>query len=446
MIDSLFTDFPAISIENIPDLVLAILERIEKAGFFAFIVGGCIRDLLCKKTVKDWDIVTDADPGQIQNIFHEYKTVYIGKKFQTVTLIIKNQKYHISEVRYEKSEKKKSFLKRGDRYSILVEDLLCRDFTINSIAWNHFKGILDPSDGLTDLKCKVIRSIDPDGSFQKDPLRMIRAVRFTSELNFFIDLPTEYSILRNNVLINKVSPERIKEELCLILKSSNAKKGILLLKKYGLEKQIFNVDKIKKVYNQRDENKDYLILHKINNFKESIPSQLALWGRLTFASYYNTQLFFISIISSLKFDKKTVNKTKVLLSRKWEEMGFDSDIDIRRHIQELGKDNTRELFQLKKTMLLSGKNSMEMKTIAKEEILLENEVKQDRPVSLKKLAINGADLIKAGIPEGRKIGEILRLILNRVVLFPENNEREYLMKIIKQFAVDPDMPARLVKW
>ena len=96
----------------------------------------------------------------------------------------------------------------------------------------------------------------------------------------------EYSILRNNVLINKVSPERIKEELCLILKSSNAKKGILLLKKYGLEKQIFNVDKIKKVYNQRDENKDYLILHKINNFKESIPSQLALWGRLTFASYY----------------------------------------------------------------------------------------------------------------------------------------------------------------
>ncbi len=446
MIDSLFTDFPAISIENIPDLVLAILERIEKAGFFAFIVGGCIRDLLCKKTVKDWDIVTDADPGQIQNIFHEYKTVYIGKKFQTVTLIIKNQKYHISEVRYEKSEKKKSFLKRGDRYSILVEDLLCRDFTINSIAWNHFKGILDSSDGLTDLKCKVIRSIDPDGSFQKDPLRMIRAVRFTSELNFFIDLPTEYSILRNNVLINKVSPERIKEELCLILKSSNAKKGILLLKKYGLEKQIFNVDKIKKVYNQRDENKDYLILHKINNFKESIPSQLALWGRLTFASYYNTQLFFISIISSLKFDKKTVNKTKVLLSRKWEEMGFDSDIDIRRHIQELGKDNTRELFQLKKTMLLSGKNSMEMKTIAKEEILLENEVKQDRPVSLKKLAINGADLIKAGIPEGRKIGEILRLILNRVVLFPENNEREYLMKIIKQFAVDPDMPARLVKW
>lgn len=446
MIDSLFTDFSAISIENIPDLVLAILERIEKAGFFAFIVGGCIRDLLCKKTVKDWDIVTDADPGQIQNIFHEYKTVYIGKKFQTVTLIIKNQKYHISEVRYEKSEKKKSFLKRGDRYSILVEDLLCRDFTINSIAWNHFKGILDSSDGLTDLKCKVIRSIDPDGSFQKDPLRMIRAVRFTSELNFFIDLPTEYSILRNNVLINKVSPERIKEELCLILKSSNAKKGILLLKKYGLEKQIFNVDKIKKVYNQRDENKDYLILHKINNFKESIPSQLALWGRLTFASYYNTQLFFISIISSLKFDKKTVNKTKVLLSRKWEEMGFDSDIDIRRHIQELGKDNTRELFQLKKTMLLSGKNSMEMKTIAKEEILLENEVKQDRPVSLKKLAINGADLIKAGIPEGRKIGEILRLILNRVVLFPENNEREYLMKIIKQFAVDPDMPARLVKW
>ena len=115
-------------------------------------VGGCVRDLLSRKKGKDWDIVTDAEPEQIQEIFNNFKTLLIGKSFQTVTLIINSKVYHISSLHKEKKQKIiiQHDVRQEERIPLLLQDLLNRDFTINSLAWNPQKGLLDPAKGIKD--------------------------------------------------------------------------------------------------------------------------------------------------------------------------------------------------------------------------------------------------------------------------------------------------------
>lgn len=432
-----FFDFPETVKKNIPNSVISIIKKLEEFGFSAFMVGGCVRDIICRKPVKDWDIVTDARLEQIQNIFYDWKVLYIGKSFQTATLIKNSKAYHISEARCKKGAREASLFKKKGRHSLIIKDLLCRDFSINSIAWNPNIGFLDPANGFRDIKEKVIRSLSPDICFQEDPLRMLRAVRFVCELKFSINKQTGSSIMKHAVLVSHVSPERIREEICLIFKSSNAKKGVLLLRYYDLEKYIYNMDKIKKIF--KNTRKDKIALQAINNLREDLSSQLALWGRLSFSTYQHTQNFFIPLICNLKFKKETINKLKILLSKEWEKMSFNSDKDVRYYMLELGKENTKTMFYLKKIMLSLEQNSTKLKTIVKEERLLKNELQLDRPVSLDRLAIKGEDLIKMGIPEGRRIGEILQLLLNKIVISPESNNKEYLINIIKNIIKSSDL-------
>lgn len=395
-------------------------------------MGGCVRDLLSRKKRKDWDIVTDAEPEQIQEIFSNFKTLLIGKSFRTVTLIMNSKAYHISSLRKKKKQKiiVQRDVRQEKRIHLLLQDLLNRDFTINSLAWNPQKGLLDPARGLKDLKQRVIRSRKPDSRFQEDPLRMVRAIRIACELNFTIDKKTEDSIHKNAFLLHRVSSERIKEEISSTLKSPEAQRGIELFGSCGLERHILSKDGIKKELLYRGSSKN-ISFYGLNEFKEDLSAQLALLGRVYFGSCHRAQIFFLPLITHLRFKNIILKKLKILLSKEWTSLDFSTTQNIRFLMAEVGGENCKIMFRLKKILLPTEEenNRLNKKVLALEENLLQDELKKNPPVFLTDLAVKGKDLIKIGLPPGKRIGEILHLLLNEVLVSPENNHKDYLLSI-----------------
>ena len=425
---------------KVPDSVLFIVRRLGEAGFLSFLVGGCVRDLICQKTGKDWDIVTDARPEQIKKVFCDYRVLLIGRSFQTITLIMNSKVYHVSTIRCMnrciKENKGKHLLTEKEKYHLLNKDLLCRDFTINSLAWNPDKDILlDPAGGLEDLKRKIISSLKPDLRFREDPLRMIRAVRFACQLNFVINWQTRESIVKQALSINGASSERIREELCLIFEAPEAERGIALLRQYGLEQHIFSLDKTKK--EMRDDRKrEQISSMEFNEFGADLATRLALWGILYYGNCRRAQIFYLPLIYHLRFNKRVIKKIRVLLSREWITMDYSTGESIRFILSELGRENSRDMFYLKKILLSQEGNNDTINRLKREEELLQDELRKDLPILLEDLAIKGEDLIRMGIPEGKRIGEILRLLLNRVLISPESNNRGYLFSIVEDMERD----------
>ena len=395
-------------------------------------VGGCVRDLLSGKKGKDWDIVTHAQPEQTQKIFRGFKTLLIGKSFQTVTLVIDAKVYHISSLHNGGKQKTvvQHVVRQEEKSHLLLQDLLSRDFTINSLAWNPQKGLLDPAQGLKDLERKVIRSREPDLRFQEDPLRMLRAIRIACEHDFTIDKKTEDSIHKNAFLIHRVSPERIKEEISSLLQSPDAQRGIELVRQYGLERHILSKDRIKKELLGRDSS-EKISFYGLNEFKKDLPAQLALWGRLYFGSCYKARIFFLPLIAHLRFKNIILKKLKTLLSKEWTSLDFSTAQNIRFLMAEVGRENCQTMFRLKKILLSTEgeSNRFNKKTLTLEENLLQDELEKNPPVSLTGLTVKGKDLIKIGLPPGKRMGEILQLLLNKVLISPENNHKDYLLSI-----------------
>ncbi len=409
----------------IPEDVLFILKELKKSGFLALLVGGCIRDLLLKRPVKDWDIVTDAKPGQIRMIFRNYKTMMIGKSFQTVTIILNYQIYQISTLH----NNKKLNDYNNNLPNLLKEDLIYRDFTINSMAWDQDKGLLDPANGFSDLTNKVLQSIDPDIRLKEDPLRLLRAVRIACELDFVISPKMKISISRLAYLIQYVSSERIRDEICFILNSPDAKRGILLLKQFSLERYIFSLDRIKKMQTIKKERKK-IALWGLNALKQDLAAQLALWGRISFDSCRTARVLYFPVVKHLRFKKKTNERVKMFLSSEWQDIDFSSGKKIRFLIARFGKENIKVLMRLKRILLCPG-NVLQKKQLKREEKAYKTELAKNNPTKLSDLAINGNDLKEVGYQEGEEIGKLLGYILKKVLVQPELNDRETLLNLVK---------------
>src|SRR4030042_7075405 len=232
----------------IPKEVKTIIEKLKKAGFEAFIVGGCVRDILRKAKPEDWDIATNAKPKEIQKLFP--KSFY-ENKFLTVTVQTKSKDKEVKEIEITtyRSEAKYSDKRHPDEVKFaktIKEDLARRDFTINAIALS-LKGsehiIEDPFNGQKDLKAKLIRTVgDPEKRFSEDALRMMRGVRFFTTLigsaKWQIEDKTAKAIKRNASLLQEISKERVRDELIKIVMSEKAAEGIDLLRELGLLKYI----------------------------------------------------------------------------------------------------------------------------------------------------------------------------------------------------------------
>src|SRR3990170_8631463 len=224
---------------DIPGEVIYIAKTLEKAGFEAYLVGGCVRDLLMDKKPKDWDVTTNATPEKIIDLFP--KTVY-ENKFGTVAVIhetLTDETLRQVEVTPYRIEAKYSdnrhpdFVKFSDQ---LEDDLKRRDFTVNAIAYNISNGqIIDLFNGLKDIKDKTIRAVgDANERFQEDALRLIRAIRFSAQLGFAVSQETFEAITKNASLLKHISKERIRDELSKIIMTNEPMAGIAMLEKTGL--------------------------------------------------------------------------------------------------------------------------------------------------------------------------------------------------------------------
>jgi len=413
---------------DIPNDAFFILRKLKESGFLSFLVGGCIRDLILKRPVRDWDFVTDAQTEQIKTLFSEYKPLLIGKAFQTVTIILNHQAFQISSI--GKSNHHELSANHNYSLQILNDNLISRDFTINAISWNPDTGLVDPANGLRDLRNSIIRSIHPDSRFKEDPLRMLRAIRIACELSFTMSQELKKSIVKNAFLIQFVSSERIREEISFVLASSNAKQGIVLLCKFGLERYIFSLDRVKKIRCYKKE-KNKLNLSGLDKLKKDLASQLAFLGRLYYGSCKTAGIFYFPLIKSLRFKKKISETVKILLSREWPKVDFDSDVKIRFLLAQFGEENTKRMMFLKKACLLEENNYYRIKQLKIEERLLKEELKKKHPVKLSDLAINGNDLLEMGLPEGEKIGDILSIALKKTLINPNINNKDYLMKFVQ---------------
>lgn len=449
----------------IPKEVKTVIEKLTKAGLEAFIVGGCVRDVLRKAKPKDWDIATNAKPEQMQKLFP--KSFY-ENKFLTVTVQTQSKKEELKEIEITtyRSEAKYSDKRHPDQVKFartIEEDLARRDFTVNAIALSlqgKKQEIKDPFFGQNDIKSGLIRAVgDPEKRFSEDALRMMRAVRFFAVLNgsvkWQIEKKTAEAIKNNAHLIKEISEERIRDEFMKIIMSEKAAQGIELLRELGLLKYIIpeieegynigqNKHHIYECYEHYLKSLDYAAKKNFNKYVRvaalfhDIGKPRSKRGNGQDSTFYGHEIIGArmtnQILNRLKFPKKDIEKIVRLVRHHLfyynpEEVGESS---VRRLVRETGPENMEELLQVRMSDRIgSGVPKAEPYKLRHLKYLIDK-VSQD-PISAKMLKINGKDIMDIlKIASGPKVGQIIDILLSHVLLDPKKNKKEFLEREAKK--------------
>ncbi len=455
---------------KIPDFIKNIIETIENKGFEIYIVGGSVRNLLMNRKPKDWDLTTNARPEEILKIFENAK---YENNFGTVLIPLKTKDgitEHVIEVTTYRSEQGYSDKRRPD--DVIFEndvdkDLARRDFTINALVAKSVNSkidlkeslkkyliqhddyyILDLFGGEKDIKKKIIRAVgEPVDRFREDALRMIRAIRFSTELGFEIEPKTERAISKNAGNIKFIANERIHDELIKILSSNNAYGGIMLLYKtkllqYILPELLNGVD-VKQAHHHKDTvfehnmkslrycpNKDWQVrlaalLHDVGK-----PATMKkIKGAPTFYNHeYVGAKITRKIMKRLKFSSKDTERVVNLVRNHMFYYNTEevTEASVRRLIKKTGKENLKDLIDIRiADRLGSGVKKAKPYRLRHLEYIMEKV--QNDPVSVKMLKMNGNDLIKfLNIKPSPKIGIILDCLLAEVIQAPKLNNKDYL--------------------
>jgi len=419
-----------ISPQDVEPDVLWIINRIKKADFKAWAVGGCVRDLILGRKVQDWDVVTSADLGEIFKIFKDYKIVPLGKRFGTVTLVLNKINYEISTFRGRKLK---------DELIALKEDLCRRDFTINALVWEEKRGIIDYFGGIDDLGRGIIRGIiNPAERIKEDPLRMLRAIRLARELNFKIEDITWREIKRHNTLLKEISIERIRDELIKILMSDNPEKGFKQLEEADLLKYILPELEFAREFYIKSTNKKINVTDYILMLLGELPPDLnlriaaLLQGIKALKSFATEKDLIFKVLSRLRFKNSIIKDIKIILLEDAWENKIVSPEDIRKVVSLVGIKNINSFLELRKADLKIREKQTELNRMKKIESRVEKIIRQKPPLSLKDLAVKGTDLMDLGYTEGRKIGGILQRLFSLVIEKPELNQRDILIRIIEK--------------
>ena len=437
---------------QIPPEVVRVTESLEKAGFEAWIVGGCVRDLLLGRTPKDWDVTTNATPEEVQAVFpHTYYT----NEFGTVGVVnddATDESLKVVEVTPYRLEGKYSDARRPDSVQFsrhIEDDLKRRDFTINAIAWDG-KEFIDPFGGQKDIKNKIIRAVgDPQKRFNEDALRLMRAVRIAAQLDFKIEEKTTRALKKNARDIAVVSHERIRDEFVKIISSRNAKKGVEELSGFGLLKHIvpeleegIDVTQNKHhIYTVWEHNlraldwaaeNDYNFETRLASLLHDVGKPRTKRGEGLNSTFYNHEVvgaqMTAKIMERLKFPNKIIEKVILLVRYHLFYYNVDevTESSVRRLVKNVGPENVDDLLNVRMSDRKgSGVPKAEPYKLRHLRAIIEK-VSLD-PISVKMLKINGDNLIKLlGIEPGPKVGYILNILLDEVLDDPKKNTKEYL--------------------
>lgn len=441
---------------QIPKIVTTILNKLEEAGHEAYIVGGCIRDYLHEEEPKDWDITTSAKPEQIQEVFPE--SAQYNNKYGTVTVTeIEGQKSDVGEIeittyRAEADYQDKRHPEKVEFVSNLKEDLARRDFTINAMAMDSDKNIIDPFDGQEDLDEGLIRTVGkPKERFSEDALRLMRAVRFASTLTLSIEQETVDAIKANAENISKIAMERVKDELVKILMHKRAHFGIMYLQETGLLEHIIpelpqglgvsqNYHHVYDcyyhgVYSLRYAAKyGYNLNVRLASLLHDIgkpPTKENLGHKAHFYNHSQAGAEMAKkVLKRLKFSNDRIDKITKLVEEHlfYYEVDEVTDSGVRRLLRRVGKENIKELLQLRISERKgSGVPKAQPYRLRHLKYMLEK-VAAD-PISSEMLVIDGNDVMEIlDIEPGPKVGLYLEALLQEVLDDPEKNNKEYLKK------------------
>ena len=394
---------------NIPGDVLYIIDTLNKNGFEAYIVGGCVRDRIMGKHPMDWDIVTSALPLQVKSLFlHTFDT---GIQHGTVTVVINGANFEVTTYRidgpYTDGRRPESVSFDAN----LSDDLKRRDFTMNAMAYHPICGLVDPFDGISDIEKGVIMGVgDPDRRFQEDALRMLRAIRFSGQLGFNIEANTFEAISENAVLLRKISIERVRDEFTKLLCSDFPENmrmlfstGLIYNWPIPLKLTLCNVEKaiprLKDFSFEKNPQNCYAIL-------------LISWPLSGEDSVEN-------FLRGLRFDLKTIRRTSKIV--KWVNTPiYTDDYSLRVFLSGCGREDFDDVMMIKGIIYPDDLDYHKIAVYKSQSILSKGDC-----LDLRELAISGDDLVKLGI-SGEEIGVTLQKLLDAVLREPELNTKEAL--------------------
>ncbi len=449
---------------TINDEVKKIYFTLEKAGYEVYLVGGCVRNILMNLPVTDWDLTTNATPEQIQTVFPDsfcdnpYGTV--GVKFDSQV----DDKNYAEITTFRNESGYTDFRHPGEVVwgNSLLEDVKRRDFTVNALAIKIFENgsteIIDLVNGTEDLKNKLIRSVgSPDERFKEDALRLMRAVRFSSQLGFTIEEKTITAMKQDAHLIQHVSNERIRDEFLKILATNNYYDGVVLLDEIGILDIIFpELLKGKGVSQARPgrHHTSDVFTHNLLSMKECpSPDPLvrlaALFhdvGKPYVASkdhegyiiFYNHEVVGAKVAKEIaeRLHLSNKQKEKIYTLIRWHMFTVDehiTDSAIRRFIRRVGVENVKDMIDLRiGDRLGGGTQTAESWRLKKFKERLEEQLHP--PFSINDMVIDGNDVMKLlDIQPGKQVGDILQKLFAEVDEDLSKNNREYLLTRLEQF-------------
>ena len=379
----------------IPNEIKTVLDRLCQNGFSAYIVGGCVRDILMDTEPHDYDVTTSSTPEQTLEVFKDFRTYELGRKFGTITVV--SGEYHV-EITTMRTEKGYADGRRPDEVIFtdsIMEDASRRDFTINAMAYSLKDGFFDGFGGAEDIENKLIKAVgDAEVRFKEDGLRIMRALRFAARLGFEIEENTEKVIRKCLFMLDNIAKERIRDEL-----------DRLLVCRYSA----YIIDRYFDVF-------CYIIPQLENIRKEEMLS--------FFADTQNDRLLKLSalllqtgdcvkdILRNLKYSNDDIDTVTKITENYCKNL--ETDADLRRMMNKIGYENTKSILILKH----------------QEGMLVRLENMKNHPYSMKSLAVNGNDVAKLGM-KGSEIGRILNILLEEVINDPSKNTKEQLILHIK---------------
>ncbi|WBW97512.1 CCA tRNA nucleotidyltransferase [Oceanirhabdus sp. W0125-5] len=438
----------------IPKDAALIIDELYNIGKEGFVVGGCVRDSLLGLKPKDWDITTSASPQLVKETFEKlgFRVIETGIKHGTVTVMVNKEPFEITTYRIEGEYIDNRRPSNVEYTDSLKEDLIRRDFTINAMAYNSVVGLVDHFNGREHLNEKVIKCVgDASKRFSEDALRMMRAIRFSSQLNFQINESTFEKIKENANLISNISNERIKDELNKILLSENPSQGVRKMVEAGVMVHI--IPEIMKCvgFDQKNKYHDKDVFEHILTVLDNCPKDLEIRLAALFhdiakpdcytedikgGHFYRHEIFGSEmaekILKRLKYDNKTIeNVVNLVREHMFKGKGIKRKA-IKRMISRIGEVNAFKLFIIQeadcKASAPGHKSTLDVEIMREktQQIIMMNE-----PMRVSDLCIKGSDIIKLGVTPGPEIGEILRYLLELCLEDPDKNKRQILLNIVK---------------
>lgn len=432
---------------DMPKNVDTAINLLQSAGFEAYAVGGCVRDSLLGKTPNDWDITTSAKPENMKSVFADFHCIDTGIKHGTVTVVIDGEPLEITTFRLDGEYEDNRHPKSVTFTSNLGADLGRRDFTVNAMAYSKMTGTVNLFGGQNDLKNKIIRCVgDPDRRFNEDALRILRALRFASALDFEIEEKTAQSLLKNCALLGNISEERIAKELLKLVCGKGAKRILT-----DFAPVLFEIlPELQPMYKNSHDNPHHcydIYEHTLIAVESIDPEPTLRFAMLLHdcgkpavkkfdengvAHFYGHQRISAEIsaqiLARLKVSNKFRDEILFLVSNhdRWEL--YENTEKMPRYLSKFGLDGVLKLLKVMRADVLaqSPEYRYRLDQIADAEEVAKNLAAQKPCLSLSELQINGRTLMDIGIPQGRKLGAVLAQLLDEVIDGVTKNTQEAL--------------------